>query len=123
MHTQNSSNMWSDDCKSRSNAGDPRIELFGQPRAARHSRSNDVDVFQFRDPQRKCDFKKQSSSFPKKVYAMLEHCHQHGKWSRIVSWEMGGTAFRVHKPQAFVKTIMPEWFNQTKIKSFQRVST
>ena len=37
-----------------------------------------------------------------------------------VSWEMNGSAFKVHDPRVFVKVIMGRYFNQTKYKSFQR---
>lgn len=57
--------------------------------------------------------------FPVKLRAMLEESEAKGL-SHIVSWEMEGTAFRVHDPEEFVKQIMGQWFNQTKYKSFQR---
>lgn len=58
--------------------------------------------------------------FPIKLRAMLAETEAKGL-SHIVSWEMEGTAFRVHEPEEFVKQIMRQWFNQTKYKSFQRV--
>ena len=60
--------------------------------------------------------------FPIKLMAMLEETEAKGL-SHIVSWEMEGTAFRVHDPEEFVQQIMGKWFNQTKYKSFQRVSS
>jgi HSF-type DNA-binding len=38
----------------------------------------------------------------------------------IVSWINDGKAFRVHDPKKFAEKIMPQWFNQTKFRSFQR---
>ena len=40
--------------------------------------------------------------------------------SSIVSWLDHGKAFRVHKPEEFVKTVMPLYFRQSHYKSFQR---
>ena len=61
-------------------------------------------------------------SFPAKLRLVLEEAEAMGL-QNIVSWEMNGTAFRVHKSDDFVEVIMGRWFNQTKYKSFQRVST
>jgi hypothetical protein len=39
----------------------------------------------------------------------------------IVSWQSHGKAFRVHQPDAFARTVMPQYFKQqTKYKSFLR---
>jgi len=62
---------------------------------------------------------KKNSSFPMKLLAMLDEAEVKG-WTHVVSWEMDGTAFRVHKPDEFVSSVMPQYFNQTKYKSFQR---
>jgi len=61
-------------------------------------------------------------SFPVKLQSMLDETEAAGL-SHIVSWELKGTAFRVHRPEEFVQQIMSQWFNQTKYKSFQRVRT
>jgi hypothetical protein len=50
---------------------------------------------------------------------MLEAADAEGHTS-IVSWLPDEKAFRVHKQEAFVKHIMPRYFNQTKYRSFQR---
>ncbi len=60
-------------------------------------------------------------AFPIKLRAMLEETATEGL-SHIVSWEMEGSAFRVHDPEEFMRQVMGRWFNQTKYKSFQRVS-
>jgi hypothetical protein len=63
---------------------------------------------------------KQSNTFPFRLHEMLEVVEKEGSES-IVSWCAGNhTAFKVHKPQEFVKVIMPRFFQQTKYKSFQR---
>ena len=38
----------------------------------------------------------------------------------IVSWQPHGRCFVVHKPREFVETLMPTYFRQTKLSSFQR---
>ena len=63
--------------------------------------------------------KNPSVSFPAKLLTMLNESPTKG-WTSIVSWQMNDTAFRVHKPDAFVRHVMPQYFNQTKYKSFQR---
>lgn len=72
-------------------------------------------------PPSVCLDAKSALSFPLKLRHMLEEAEDLGL-SHIVSWEMEGTAFRVHNPDEFVHLIMRRWFNQTKYKSFQRVS-
>jgi hypothetical protein len=41
-------------------------------------------------------------------------------FSHIVSWQPGNKSFRVHDVNAFGGEVMPQYFNQTKFKSFQR---
>ncbi|KAL3939824.1 MAG: hypothetical protein SGBAC_005525 [Bacillariaceae sp.] len=57
--------------------------------------------------------------FPCKVYDMLEDADQQGH-KDIVSWNASGTGFTVHNKDLFTKKIIPQYFNQTKYKSFQR---
>jgi hypothetical protein len=57
--------------------------------------------------------------FPLKLRTMLDECVANGL-EHVVSWEMEGLAFKVHRPKEFVHHIMPRYFNQTKYKSFQR---
>lgn len=59
--------------------------------------------------------------FPSKLYEMLQDCESDpdGKGS-TASWLPDGKSFRVHNVKDFVATIMPEYFNQSKYKSFQR---
>ena len=58
-------------------------------------------------------------TFPVKLRMMLDHVHENGL-EDIVSWEVDGKAFKVHKPKDFESRIMSSFFNQTKFKSFQR---
>jgi hypothetical protein len=57
--------------------------------------------------------------FPVKVYEMLEDADSNG-FAHIVSWNHQGTGFMVHKKDLFIHQIVPQYFNQTKYKSFQR---
>ena len=57
--------------------------------------------------------------FPWKLHDMLERVDVDG-YEQIVSWQPHGRSFMVHKPDAFVETVMPVYFNQTKFASFQR---
>ena len=60
-----------------------------------------------------------STLFPRKLHKMLNEAELNGE-EHIVSWLPCGTAFRVHKREEFVNTIMKRHFNQSKFKSFQR---
>lgn len=52
---------------------------------------------------------------------MLERVEAAGDGTEsIVSWLPHGKAFRVHKPKEFVASVMPQYFRQSKYKSFQR---
>jgi len=53
--------------------------------------------------------------FPEKLMRMLNH-----ESGPIVEWLPHGRAFIVRKPDEFTSNIMPKYFRQTKITSFQR---
>jgi len=57
--------------------------------------------------------------FPEKLHYMLSQVDGEGV-SHIVSWQPHGRCFIVHKPQQFVQDVMPRFFKQTKLTSFQR---
>ena len=59
-----------------------------------------------------------SQPFPEKLMDMLtmEETHK----STVVSWLPHGRAFIVRKPKVFTEDIMPKYFRQTKLTSFQR---
>jgi len=59
-----------------------------------------------------------STSFPMKLYDMLEKTEQEGL-SHIVSWQPHGRAFVVRKPGDF-RLLLPQYFKLTKLASFQR---
>jgi hypothetical protein len=60
-----------------------------------------------------------TAAFPFKLRDMLNTAEREG-FSHIVSWELNGQAFKVHRPVEFVSDVMPNFFRQTKLKSFQR---
>ena len=57
--------------------------------------------------------------FPFKLHTMLDTIEKDGYVS-VISWQPHGRCFVVHDPAAFVKTVMPKYFNQSKFSSFQR---
>lgn len=60
-----------------------------------------------------------SLSFPLKLHAMLDQIEADGL-GHVISWQPHGRAFLVHKPQEFASHVMPTYFRQTKLTSFQR---
>lgn len=54
-----------------------------------------------------------------KVFEMLEGVETSGD-EHIISWVENGRAFKVHNLDAFLEKVIPKYFNQTKLKSFQR---
>lgn len=63
--------------------------------------------------------------FPYKLYIMLnametDAANGNARGKSIVGWQSHGRSFKVHNVKAFVETIMPEFFKQTKYSSFQR---
>jgi hypothetical protein len=48
---------------------------------------------------------------------MLDHMESNGEKS-VVCWQPHGRAFTVHKPKEFVTLVMPQFFNQTKVRLF-----
>lgn len=65
--------------------------------------------------------KKKASAnfFPTKLHSLLENAEKRG-YANVISWQEGGTSFKVWNPEVFVSTIMPKYFKQSKLKSFQR---
>ncbi len=60
-----------------------------------------------------------SKSFPFVLYQLLQDSESKGNES-IVSWLPHGKAFRVNNTKKFVNDILPRYFSQSKITSFQR---
>ena len=57
--------------------------------------------------------------FPEKLHRMLEEASKDGD-EGIVSFFSHGRAFGVHDPERFVSKIMPKYFKQSRLSSFQR---
>lgn len=57
--------------------------------------------------------------FPVKLHEMLDQIEADGL-AHVVSWQPHGRCFVVHKPKEFVNHVMPKYFKQTKMASFQR---
>jgi hypothetical protein len=57
--------------------------------------------------------------FPEKLHRMLETCEREGKGD-VASFFKHGRAFAIHKPRRFVAEVMPRFFRQSKLTSFQR---
>jgi len=57
--------------------------------------------------------------FPVKLHDMLNKIEEDGL-AGVVSWQPHGRCFVVHKPKEFVNHVMPHYFKQTKMASFQR---
>jgi hypothetical protein len=54
--------------------------------------------------------------FPEKLHEMLDNVNE----PNVVGWLPHGRAFIVRKPKEFTSRIMPKFFRQTKLTSFQR---
>eukprot|EP00957_Ditylum_brightwellii_P071140 5407360-Ditylum_brightwellii.AAC.1 len=57
--------------------------------------------------------------FPEKLHRMLHYAHTENL-TDIVSFFPHGRAFAIHKASMFVSRIMPNFFRQTRLTSFQR---
>mmetsp|Transcript_1004 Transcript_1004/g.1947 ORF Transcript_1004/g.1947 Transcript_1004/m.1947 type:complete len:444 (+) Transcript_1004:244-1575(+) len=60
-----------------------------------------------------------SISFPIKLHTILDQVEADGL-GHIISWQPHGRCFVIHKPKEFADHIMPGYFRQTKLTSFQR---
>lgn len=56
-------------------------------------------------------------SFPVKLFALLE---QEGEEVELIQWASHGYCFRITQPDRFAEEIVPKYFKQTKLTSFQR---
>ena len=58
-------------------------------------------------------------SFPLKLHAVLDQVERDGL-AHVISWQEHGRCFVIHKPKEFVDHVMPCYFRQSKLTSFQR---
>jgi hypothetical protein len=64
------------------------------------------------------DGKSGDGTYVLRIHEMLENAEKEG-YQHIVSWQPHGRAFRVHKEEEFIESIMPRYF-KAKIDSFRR---
>lgn len=64
-------------------------------------------------------YQRRGVQFPWKLHRLLEETETNGD-SHIISWLPDGKAFKVHQKADFSKRIMPDFFNSSKHKTFQR---
>lgn len=57
--------------------------------------------------------------FPEKLHRVLQEVEENGKGD-IVGFLPHGRAFAIHDPQRFCKDVMPNYFKQSRLSSFQR---
>jgi len=57
--------------------------------------------------------------FPLKLHELLDTIEADGH-ADVLSWQPHGRSFRVHKTKEFVEMVMPQYFRQSKLTSFQR---
>jgi HSF-type DNA-binding len=60
-----------------------------------------------------------SIAFPLKLHAVLDQVEADGL-AHVISWQPHGRAFVIHKPKEFTDHVMPKYFRQSKLTSFQR---
>ncbi|KAL7494899.1 hypothetical protein ACHAWT_003454 [Skeletonema menzelii] len=60
------------------------------------------------------------TEFPIKLYAMLELADYIFEFGQAVNWLPHGRAFVIHNKDNFMKDVVPVFFNQTQIRSFNR---
>ena len=60
------------------------------------------------------------ATFPTKLYAMLQLSDSIPAFAKAVTWLPHGRAFSVLNKDAFMEDVVPVFFNQTKIRSFNR---
>jgi hypothetical protein len=60
-----------------------------------------------------------SEPFPEKLHRMLDTVEREGL-SEVVGFFSHGRAFAIHKQKRFINDIMPRFFRQSKLTSFQR---
>lgn len=74
------------------------------------------DAFKLESPKKKGGV---AIPFPLKLHELLEKVDEEDL-QHIVSWQPHGRAFVVREPKTFVADLMPRFFRQTKLTSFQR---
>jgi hypothetical protein len=86
-----------------------------------HDHANDPDEHDHTDDSSDAGNRRGgvSIAFPLKLHSVLDQVEADGL-AHVVSWQPHGRCFVVHKPKEFVDHVMPKYFRQTKLTSFQR---
>ncbi|CAJ1936521.1 unnamed protein product [Cylindrotheca closterium] len=84
-----------------------------------HDHANDVPENDLQDVPSSKRRGGVSMSFPIKLHAILDQVEEDGL-SHVISWQPHGRCFLIHKPKEFTDYVMPKYFRQTKLTSFQR---
>jgi hypothetical protein len=58
-------------------------------------------------------------TFPLKLHIMLEEAQTLG-FEDIIAWNSDGNGLQIHNVEAFTNSVMPQYFQQSQFKSFQR---
>lgn len=60
-------------------------------------------------------------TFPSKLHYLLTCAENTAEGlNKVISWQPHGRCFAVHNSKVFVKQVLPNWFMQSKLASFQR---
>jgi hypothetical protein len=63
--------------------------------------------------------KGEATHFPSKLHRLLDDSEQNDI-AHIISWQIHGRAFKIHKRKDFLEKVVPIHFQQTKLASFRR---
>lgn len=77
------------------------------------------DSFVASQGQKSGDLDRSESTFPSKLYRLLQDVEEEGN-THIVCWIKGGTAFQVYDIEAFMDKILVKYFDMGKYASFRR---
>jgi HSF-type DNA-binding len=58
-------------------------------------------------------------SFPARLHDVLDRVEREG-WGHVISWQPHGRCFLIHNPHDFQEHVLPVYFGQSKLTSFQR---
>lgn len=84
-----------------------------------HDHANDIDDHEVEDTDGGRRRGGVSVSFPQKLHSVLDQVERDGL-AHVVAWQAHGRCFVIHKPKEFTEHIMPHYFRQSKLTSFQR---
>lgn len=84
-----------------------------------HDHANDCDDQEVEEPEGGRRRGGVSISFPQKLHSVLDQVERDGL-AHVVAWQPHGRCFVIHKPKEFTEHIMPHYFRQSKLTSFQR---